>query len=259
MAGSGEVPAELEFQRVKSTYTIAEICKLFGLSARFVRRWTRQGIVESISDEGHDVLYDFRALTLFRRIREMRSAGMTPAQIETQITGQLNLFGGGQGRLIELPRKLTYFEQGLELHENRDPRAMELYRESIRAGEYVADAYCNLGVLEFESHKWIKAADCFTLSLKADPRHFESHFNLGNLYFDAGDIRLARLHYEIAREIEPSYAPLHFNLALVHIEQEDAGLAIASLAQCRELTPESECAQIDEMLRRLRQYKASET
>jgi tetratricopeptide (TPR) repeat protein len=188
----------------------------------------------------------------------MRSAGMTPAQIETQISGQLNLFGKSQGTLIELPRKLTYFEQGLALHEKRDPRAMQLYRESIRAGEYVADAYCNLGVLEFESHRLIKAADCFTLSLKADPRHFESHFNLGNLYFDAGDIRLARLHYEIAREIESSYAPLHFNLALVHIEQDDVDLTMSALERCRELTPESECAQIDEMLRRLREYKASE-
>lgn len=258
MNGSGEVPAELEFQRVKSTYTIAEICKLFGLSPRFVRRWTRQGIVESIGGEDEGALYDFRALTVFRRIREMRSAGMTPAQIETHISGQLNLFGGARGRLIELPRKLTYFEQGLALHEQQDPRAMELYRESIRADEYVADAYCNLGILEFEADRWIKAADCFTLSLKADPRHFESHFNLGNLYFDSGDMRLARLHYDIAREIEPSYAPLHFNLALVHIEQEDADQAIVSLEQCRELTPEGECAQIDEMLRRLRRYKASE-
>jgi tetratricopeptide (TPR) repeat protein len=258
MSGSGEVPAELEFQRVKSTYTIAEICKLFGLSPRFVRRWTRQGIVESIGGEDEDVLYGFRALTIFRRIREMRSAGMTPAQIETQISGQLNLFGGGQGKLIELPRKLTYFEQGLVLHEKRDPRAMDFYRESIRSGEHVADAYCNLGILEFEADRWIKAADCFTLSLKADPRHFESHFNLANLYFDARDMRLARLHYEIAREIEASYAPLHFNLALVHIEQDDADQALISLEQCRALTPDADSGQIDEMLRRLRQYKASE-
>src|SRR5262249_39939834 len=190
MEASGNTPAELGFQRVKSTYTTAEICKLFGLSARFVRQWTRDGIVESIAGENGEVLYDFRALTVFRRIREMRAAGMTPAQIETQIKGQRSLFEGSRGRLIELPRKLSSFEQGLKLHEKGDRRAMELYRDSIGRGEFVADSYCNLGILEFESHHVPKAADCFTLSLKADPRHFESHFNLGNLYYDVGDFRL---------------------------------------------------------------------
>jgi len=256
--GSGNVPADLGFQRVKSTYTAAEICKLFGLSPRFVRHWTRQGIVESSVGQDGAVLYDFRALTIFRRIREMRSAGMAAAQIETQISGQLNLFEAGQGSLIELPRKVSLFEQGLMMHEKGDGGAVELYRESIRQGEYVADAYCNLGVLEFESHRIIKAADCFTLSLKADPRHFESHFNLGNLYFDMGQRRLARLHYEIAREIEPSFSHLHFNLGLVHIQEEDVDLAIASLESCRELTPEQECGQVDELLRRLRRFKATE-
>jgi tetratricopeptide (TPR) repeat protein len=246
-------------QRVKSTYTADEICKLFGLSHGFVRQWTRQGVVESISGENGEVLYDFRALTVFRRIREMRAAGMTGAKIETQISGQMSLFEGAGGRLIELPRKLTHFEQGLIMHEKGDPRAVALYRESIRQGEYVADAYCNLGILEFESDRVIKAADCFTLSLKADPRHFESHFNLGNLYYDMGELRLARLHYEIAREIEPSFSHLHFNLGLVHIRQEEIDLAIGSLETFRELTPEPECGQADELLRRLRHFKETET
>jgi len=247
----------MKLQRVKSTYTVAEICKLFGLSSRFVRHWTRQGIVESIAGENGAVLYDFRALTVFRRIREMRAAGLTPAQIETQISGQMSLFEGRRGRLIELPRKLSLFEQGLILHEKGDPKAIELYRESIRQGEYVADAYCNLGVLEFDAHRVIKAADCFTLSLKADPRHFESHFNLGNLYFDMGDLRLARLHYEIAREIEPSFSYLHFNLGLVYVQEEDVDLAIASFEKCRELTPDQESGQVDELLRRLKHFRES--
>jgi len=248
----------MRFQRVKSTYTAGEICKLFGLSPRFVRQWTRQGIVESIGGEDGDVLYDFRALTVFRRIRQMRAAGMTPAQIETQISGQMSLFQGGSGRLIELPRKLSSFEQGLKLHEEGDPGAIDLYWDAIAQGEYVADAYCNLGVLEYESHRVIKAADYFTLSLKADPRHFESHFNLGNLYYDMGDFRLARLHYEIAREIEPSFSGLHFNLALTYIQEEDVDPAIASLERCRQLTPEDECEQLDDLLGKLIRFKETE-
>jgi tetratricopeptide (TPR) repeat protein len=245
----------MNLQRVKSTYTAAEICKLFGLSHRFVRQWTREGIVESTLGEDGAVLYDFRALTVFRRIRELRAAGMNAAQIETRISGQLNLFESGQASLIQMPRKLSCFEQGLMMHEKGDRGAIELYWESIRNGEYVADAYCNLGVLEVESRRLIKAADYFTLSLKADPRHFESHFNLGNFYYDMGEHRLARLHYEMAREIEPAFCHLHFNLALVHIQQEDVDLAIDSLEKCRKLAAEGECTQVDELLRRLRRFK----
>ena len=125
---SGKAPADLGFQRVKSTYPAGEICKLFGLSPTFVRRWTRQGIIESVASQDGGALYDFRALTIFRRIREMRAAGMTGAQIETQIRGQMNLFGSDQGSLIELPRKVGPFEQALMMHEKGDPRAVELYR-----------------------------------------------------------------------------------------------------------------------------------
>ena len=47
-------------------------------------------------------------------------------------------------------------------------------------------------------------------------------------------------------------------LGVQALKREDADMAITSLERCRELTPESECGQIHEMLRRLRQYKASE-
>ncbi|MGH9822452.1 MAG: MerR family transcriptional regulator, partial [Blastocatellia bacterium] len=75
---------ELGFQRVKSTYTVSEISQLFGLTARMIRRWTREGMIQPINS-GNDAggqgeqtaepLYDFRALTLFRRIRELRASG----------------------------------------------------------------------------------------------------------------------------------------------------------------------------------------
>src|SRR5215471_11013292 len=145
-------PLDLGFQRVKSTYTPGEIGQLFGLSRRIIRRWTREGVIQAVqSSESGEPVYDFRALTQFRRVREMRAAGMTSAQMDVVLRGQRGLFEAEQGRLISLPRKISAFEEALVLQDKADPRAAEVYRQAIRAGENVADAYCNLGILEFEA------------------------------------------------------------------------------------------------------------
>src|SRR5580704_14738930 len=221
-SGAGSHP-DLGFQRVKSVYTVREISQLFGLSPRIIRRWTGAGLIRSIAaDPAADPLYDFRALTGFRRIREMRASGMTTAQIDVQLAGQLNLFEGGQGQLVEMPSRRSPFEEGLLLHEKGDPRAVQCYRKSILDGEYVADAYCNLA----------------------------------NLYFDADDLRLARLHYEIASQIEPCFANVHFNLALVHMREADVAAAISALRKCEEITPEDERPQVEELLSKLEALRA---
>lgn len=245
--------ASLEFQRVKSTYTIKEISQLFGLSPRYIQHWTDTGTIPAISSEAGEARYDFQALTQFRRIRELRATGLTTAQIDAQLSGQLGLFETGQGKLLPLPRTLSPFEEALVLHERDDPAASERYYEAIREGDYVADAYCNLGVLEYERGNTAKAADCLTLSLKNDPRHFESHFNLANLYLDAGDLKLARLHYEIAAGIEPSFSSLYFNLGLTHLREGDLDRAVECLLRSRELTSQDEEQQVDELISQIRQ------
>src|SRR5438046_10361120 len=86
------VPAKADYQRVKSSYSVREIKQLFGLSERTVRRWTEAGIIfgTPAGDSG-DFTYDFQALTLFRRVREMRTHGPTITQIATESQGQTSL------------------------------------------------------------------------------------------------------------------------------------------------------------------------
>jgi tetratricopeptide (TPR) repeat protein len=227
-----------DYQRVKSTYAIAEIRQLFGLSERLIRRWTEQGFIQAApSSSTADPVYDFRALTQLRRVREMRAQGLGLKQVEAELQGQMSLFKPEAGQLARL---LSPFEEALLLHERQDAQAAQLYREAITAGDNVADAYCNLGIIELELGNVPKALDCFTLSLKHEPRHVEAHYDLANLYFDAGDLKLARLHYEAARELEPSFSPLYYNLALVYYELDDLDSACASLRRYKELAPEGE-------------------
>src|SRR5207302_2241528 len=105
------VPAKADYQRVKSNYSVREIKQLFGLSERTVRRWTEAGIIQGtpVGDSG-DFTYDFQALTLFRRVREMRSQNLTIKQIEAELQGQMSLFRPVVGQVARL---LTPIEEAM--------------------------------------------------------------------------------------------------------------------------------------------------
>ncbi len=248
------VPAKADYQRVKANYSVREIKQLFGLSERTIRRWTEAGIVHAAtSGDDREYIYDFQALTQFRRARELRGQGLSVKQIEAELQGQMSLFQREGGQVARL---LTPFEEALLLHEQGDSRAAEFYAEAISAGDNVAEAYCNLGVIELEKGNAIRALDCFTLSLKYDPRHVEAHYNLANLYYDAGDFPLARLHYEAAAQIAPDFSLVYYNLALVYHRLGDLGAASLALAKYRELEPQDEeIRSMEELLKALEQSK----
>jgi tetratricopeptide (TPR) repeat protein len=236
-------------QRVQATYTVKEIRRQFGLNEQLIRRWAREGKIPAVSiDSDGELHFDFHALTLFRRARDLRNRGFSIRQIDAELYGQLNLFSEKGGQLIALPVHISPFEEALILHEQGDPRAVEMYHKAIQTGECVSDAHCNLGIMDYEAKDIPKAFDRFTSALRYDPRHFESHFNLAHLYFEAGDFRLARLHYDLSAVIEPGNAGVHFNLGLIYAIDGNLSSAITSLNKAKEFATQEELIQIEEML-----------
>jgi tetratricopeptide (TPR) repeat protein len=244
------VPAKADYQRVKSIYSVREIKQMFGLSERTVRRWTEVGIIYGTPiGETADFTYDFQALTLFRRVRDMRSQGLTIKQIEAELQGQMSLFRAEPGQ-VQVSRLLTPFEEALVLHEQGDMKAAEFYQQAIVEGDNVAEAYCNLGIIELDTGDTIGALENFTQSLKNDPRHVEAHYNLANLYYDAGDFPLARLHYEAAIQIEPNFSLVYYNLALVYHRLNKVEAARQSLNKYKDLEPgDEEIELVDQLLK----------
>ena len=197
------VPAKADYQRVKSSYSIREIKQMFGLSERTIRRWTETGIIQAApAANDEDATYDFQALTLFRRVRDMRSQGLTIKQIEAELQGQLSLFRAETGK-VQVARLLTPFEEALLLHEQGEEQAIEFYKEAITAGDNVAEAFCNLGIIELDRGHMVGALDNFTQSLKHDPRHVEAHYNLALVYHRLADVTGARLALQKYRDLEP--------------------------------------------------------
>jgi tetratricopeptide (TPR) repeat protein len=165
--------------------------------------------------------------------------------------GQLNLFGGA--RTVRM-QALTHFEEALLLDDQgTDIKAAKLnYQKAIEDGESVADAYCNLGILEWKEGRTAKAIDCFTQSLKFEPRHFEAHYNLANLYAEVGNLPLAKVHYEISIELEPTFSNSHFNLGLTLAMNKEYKEAIVVLERYKQLTPNEEHKHTDDLLEKLK-------
>jgi tetratricopeptide (TPR) repeat protein len=153
---------------------------------------------------------------------------------------------------VQVARLLTPFEEALLLHEQGDEKASEFYVEAIAASDNIAEAYCNLGIIELDGGNMIGALENFTQSLKSDPRHVEAHYNLANLYYDAGDFPLARLHYEAAAQIEPNFSLVYYNLALVYHRLNNVSAATKSLNKYKELEPtDEEIELVDQLLKAL--------
>ena len=159
--------------------------------------------------------------------------------------GQLDLFAGG--KLVKL-NQLSTFEEALLLDEQGDQKAKSLYLKAIAENDSIADAYCNLGILESEAKNHGKAIDCFTLSLKEEPRHFESHYNLANLYAEVGNFPLAKVHYEISIEVAPDFPNSHFNLGLTLAMNKEIENAILSLMNYRRLAAPEDRGHADDLI-----------
>ena len=170
---------------------------------------------------------------------------------------QLDLFLPPPAPIENFSDALSPFEQALQCDERGDLRAADLYAKAIETHDYVADAFCNLGIIESKKGRTARAFDCFTNSLRHDARHSKAHYNLANLYFEVNDFRLAQIHYEIAAEVDPTFANVYFNLGLVQSINNELAAAISTLTRYQQLAPANEACNADELLRNLRQTLAA--
>jgi len=180
----------------------------------------------------------------YKRVRQRAQPPENP--------NQLHLFPQPTAQILSFTSGLSSFEQALLVDERGDSKAAELYRKAIDDNDCVADAYCNLGIIESKRGNIAKAFDCFTTSLKNNPRHFEAHYNLGNMYFDVNDFRLAQLHYELAVEIDPTFPNVFFNLALVQAINNDLPAALSTLTRYQGMVPAAEARNVEELIDNLR-------
>jgi tetratricopeptide (TPR) repeat protein len=174
----------------------------------------------------------------FKPVRKKREAPISPPK-------QLNLFAGG--RVVKMGN-MTTFEEALILDEQGDARAKDLYLKAIEEGDCIADAFCNLGILQSKNGHPSQAIDYFTMSLKHDPRHFEAHYNLANLYAEIGNLPLAKVHYQMAIQIDPDFPNAHFNLGLTLAMLAEPKEALNELYVYKRLSDKDDVSHVDELI-----------
>ncbi len=177
-----------------------------------------------------------------QRVRKRKEPRRDPS-------GQLNLFTGG--KVVKL-NQLTAFEEALMLDEQGDKqRAKVGYIQAIEQDDSLADAYCNLAIIECMEGTHAKAIDSFTKCLKEDPRHFEAHYNLANLYGEIGNFPLAKAHYEISIQLEPTFPNSYFNLGLTFAMNREFDQAIKAIKQFRKLAQADDQRLADDLIQKL--------
>ncbi len=167
--------------------------------------------------------------------------------------GQMNLFEAkAEGRVVNFS-SLTHFDAALRYDEAGDlKKAKEMYQSAIGKNQRKADAYCNLGIIEFKQHQNIKAINCFTQAIQQNPRHYQAHYNLGNLYSEEKNYPLAKFHYQVAIELAPDFINAYYNLGLVLAMMKDYQLAVSILTQYRCLAPENDIGNTDDLIEGLK-------
>jgi len=159
---------------------------------------------------------------------------------EKEENSQLDIFNTADSRVVQMTGSLSPFEEAMAYDQKGNKKARDLYQQSIDKNDHPADAWCNLGILEYQEGNKSKSVSCFTHSLKEDPRHFEAHYNLANVYLDIENLELAKLHYEVAAEIDPDHADVFYNLAVVYAMLKEFSEAITALEKHLSLVTGSE-------------------
>ena len=170
-------------------------------------------------------------------------------QVDLKKSDQIDLFKPEtEANIYIMPTDMSPFERALILDEKGDEGAKDAYLKALETDDCEADAYCNLGILEYEARSTVKAIDCFTRSLKADPRHFESHYNLANLYSELGNLPLAKTHYEFARELQPDFPDVCFNLGIVYAMTRDYDSSIKVLSEYKDMVPQEDAENAERLI-----------
>ncbi|MBO6574963.1 MAG: tetratricopeptide repeat protein [Rhodothermales bacterium] len=165
-----------------------------------------------------------------------RAKGERTAEEESQ----LNLFAQRQAAtVVRLDAALSPFDSALmKDRTGAGSDARDAYLQAVRDGDRVADACCNLGILEAADGAYDDAVEWFARSLAADPEHVEAHYNLGCLYLDMEMFAPARVHLAVAAARDPESAELQFNLAVALAGVGQFAASVAALRQFRKLSPD---------------------
>ncbi len=234
-------------------HTLAQLSRLFSLSAQQLNAWHRIGLLCPTSTENDVAYYDFpqvvrcRTLAelagtkigrrrLYRVIKQLRSGGLTDSMLDRLIISgsqlairsadgllhtprgqQLIDFSSAENSHVALPAIDTGdsdFDRGVELeHAGRLEEAEQVYRNILTEHSDDSDVLYNLANVLVEQGRVNEAVKLYRDAIYYDSDFAEAWNNLGNALADSKKPEEAILAYRQALRIDPDFSSPMFGIA----------------------------------------------
>jgi tetratricopeptide (TPR) repeat protein len=121
--------------------------------------------------------------------------------------------------------------------EGDNKSARELFIQALRYNNESAQAYNNLGMLEFEEQNHDTAEERFRRALKVNPDYFEARYNLAKTYVAMKKPEEAEKHLRQLLASEPRIADAQNLLGILRLEAGDMTEALARFDAAVALVP----------------------
>jgi tetratricopeptide (TPR) repeat protein len=199
------------------------------ITARQLSGWERAGLIAPAED------YSFFELLQLRKLRELSSRRVRPAQIKASLQAMLKQVAGMENPLLEAGA----FSTGTRVAFRHSGTAMEPIAGQfvMRLAETAGDWFARGVALEEDPATQAEAVEAYRQALELDPNHAASHINLGTLHYNRQDYSLAERYYRKAIEVDPRYALAYFDLGNVLDETGRLADAVRSYKQAIALAP----------------------
>jgi tetratricopeptide (TPR) repeat protein len=226
-------------------YLRADVLRILRITARQLSNWERAGLIVPAED------YSFVELLQLRKLRELSSRRVRPAQIKASLQAMLQQVAGMENPLLEAGAwstgtRVTFRHSGTAMEPIAGQFVMDFATQqkivpanvkSMRLAETASDWFARGVALEEDPATQAEAVEAYRQALELDPNHAASYINLGTLNYNRQDYALAERYYRKAIEVDPRYALAYFDLGNVLDETGRLLDAIRSYRQAIALAP----------------------
>ena len=115
-------------------------------------------------------------------------------------------------------QSMELYEKALKEYKSSDcEKAVKLLKEALEKDDRNAEAWMQLGVIEYGKNHYYEAARAFTKVSRLLPTGYESYFNLGTVYETTSQFSDAMASYKKALELNPDDVEIMENLIRCYI------------------------------------------
>ena len=241
---------------IQRLYTPAMLGSLLRLPAATIRRWERLGLIRPVQRVFRLPLFDFREVTIVRRLSELLTAGIPRDRLEQTLKLLPSVQRGDQRPLEQLEllcvghnvavrdqfglvaadsqQRLLDFATEASSEEQTDPPDASL--KFVRPVSQTADWYSQ-GVAAQEQDQLDTAIHCFRQSLMTAPARVETHVRLAECLYRRGQTAAALERYHAAVEHDHRDLEAWTQIGCLYRELSDLAAAEAAFRVALEIEP----------------------